>query len=119
MNIFEILLSPEFIFILSLLIALSIYYIGKKIAPPFKPNKDKVSPYACGEYFPPEKVPMKIIFFKYAVLFLIFDIVALLIAFSMRIEFFQPYKMIFIGLVSSYILIAVFTLYVLMREIKL
>ncbi|HDD63609.1 MAG TPA: NADH-quinone oxidoreductase subunit A [Thermoprotei archaeon] len=116
MDFLEIIASPVFAFFLALLTTLSIYYLGRKIAPPFRPNKDKVAPYACGEYFPPEKVPMKIIFFQYATLFLVFDIVAMLLVFSMGIPREDPLRMNVVYMVVLYIAVVLLTLYVLMRR---
>ncbi|OYT38722.1 MAG: hypothetical protein DRJ44_03095 [Thermoprotei archaeon] len=118
MDFAEIVASPAFAFLLSFATAISIYILGKKLAPAFSPNKDKIAPYACGEYFPPEKVPMRIIFFQYAVLFLIFDIVSMLVVFSMGLPYWDPVRLNVIHLVFIYILTALLALYILGRRIE-
>ena len=118
MDFAEIIASPAFAFLLSILTAASIYVLGKKLAPAFTPNKDKVAPYACGEYFPPKKVPMRVRFFQYAVLFLIFDIIAMLVVFSMGIPYWDPFRLNLVYLVVSYIFIAILALQVLVRRLE-
>ncbi len=118
MDLLELIASPAFAFLISILTALSIYLFGKMIAPPFRPNKDKVAPYACGEYFPPRIIPMRILFFQYAVLFLIFDITSMIIIFSMGVPPLDPFRLNIIYLVSLYVLVALLALYVSVRRLK-
>lgn len=67
----------------ALVVALSAYALHRRIAPNPPKSPDKLAPYACGEYLPPERVPIRVLFFKYACLFLILDVVALLLAFTL------------------------------------
>lgn len=71
------------IIIASLALALSAYVLHKRVAPNPPKSSDKLAPYACGEYLPPDRVPIRVLFFKYACLFLILDVVALLLAFTL------------------------------------
>lgn len=61
---------------------LGAYTLHKLMAP--RPCEDKLkrAPYACGEELPPERVPVKLLLFKYVCLFLVVDVTALLFAFA-------------------------------------
>lgn len=43
----------------------------------------KLAPYACGEDLPPERVPVRVTLYKYICLFVVTDVTALLLAFSL------------------------------------
>ena len=80
----NILTSVPFIFALSLLIGLIFYSISNRIAPKGKKTPGKLAPYACGEDLPPLRLQVNVErFFLYAVFFLIFDILAVVMATSL------------------------------------
>jgi NADH:ubiquinone oxidoreductase subunit 3 (subunit A) len=64
------------------MLAIVVYVFHRWIAPRPPQSSDKLAPYACGEHLPPEKVPVRVLFFKYACLFMALDVVALLLAFT-------------------------------------
>lgn len=74
---------PVVSFVIALVISLLTYAVGAKIAPKPKPSPDKVKPYACGEEVPAEVVPFTIHLISFATIFLVFDMVAMVIAFAM------------------------------------
>jgi NADH:ubiquinone oxidoreductase subunit 3 (subunit A) len=43
----------------------------------------KLAPYACGEDLPPERVPVRVTLYKYICLFVVTDVTAMLLAFSL------------------------------------
>jgi NADH:ubiquinone oxidoreductase subunit 3 (subunit A) len=69
--------------VICVLIAVVLYLLGKKIAPPSEENPEKRAPYACGEDFPPEEVQVYIHNFHYIAFFVIFEVAVLLLALSM------------------------------------
>ncbi|MEM0217481.1 MAG: NADH-quinone oxidoreductase subunit A [Candidatus Nezhaarchaeales archaeon] len=73
---------PMISFIIALIISALTYAWGAKIAPKPKPSSDKFKPYACGEDVPAEIVPVTIHLINFATLFLVFDMLALIIAFA-------------------------------------
>jgi NADH:ubiquinone oxidoreductase subunit 3 (subunit A) len=73
---------PVVSFIIALVVSLLTYAWGAKIAPKPKPSPDKVKPYACGEEVPAEVVPFTIHLINFAIVFLVFDMVAMVIAFA-------------------------------------
>ncbi|MEM4602305.1 MAG: NADH-quinone oxidoreductase subunit A [Candidatus Nezhaarchaeales archaeon] len=73
---------PMISFIIALIVSALTYAWGAKIAPKPKPNPDKLKPYACGEDVPAEIVPVTIHLINFATLFLVFDVLALIIAFA-------------------------------------
>jgi NADH:ubiquinone oxidoreductase subunit 3 (subunit A) len=79
------LISLPFIFLLSLLIALILYLVGKKVGAKGKQSTDKVVPYTGGEDLPARKLQVDVErFLIYAVYFLIFDILAFTLATSLN-----------------------------------
>jgi NADH:ubiquinone oxidoreductase subunit 3 (subunit A) len=82
----ELLSSPITVFVASLIVSVTIYVLGAVLAPKGKPSKWKLIPYACGEDIPPEKHAVSIHLFKYASLFMIFDAVTIVLAFSLAIK---------------------------------
>ena len=78
------LVSLPFIFLLSLLIALILYLVGRKVGAKSKQSADKVAPYTGGEDLPAHKLQIDVErFLVYAVYFLIFDILAFILATSL------------------------------------
>ena len=76
--------SLPFIFIVSILVGVGIYLIGRAVAAKGKKTAGKVAPYACGEDLPPGQFQMGVEeFLIYAVYFLIFDILTFTLATSM------------------------------------
>ncbi|MCS7139945.1 MAG: NADH-quinone oxidoreductase subunit A [Candidatus Nezhaarchaeota archaeon] len=73
---------PMISFIIALVVSALIYAWGSKIAPKPKSNPEKVKPYACGEDVPAEVAPFTIRLINFVVLFLVFDIVSLVVAFA-------------------------------------
>lgn len=73
---------PVVSFIIALVVSLLTYAWGAKIAPKPKPSLDKVKPYACGEEVPAEVVPFTIHLINFTIVFLVFDMVAMVIAFA-------------------------------------
>ena len=79
----DVIASLPIAFLTALVVSLIFYWIGGKIAPKGKKTADKLSTYACGEEFPAEKLQLNIQrFFIYAVYFMIFDILAFILATS-------------------------------------
>ena len=80
----DLLISLPLIFFLSLLIALFLYLVGRRVGARGEESTDKVSPYACGEDLPARKLQVDVErFLVYAVYFMIFDIVAFILATSL------------------------------------
>lgn len=73
---------PIVSFVIALIISALVYAWGAKTAPKPKPNPEKLKPYACGEDFSAEVAPMTIHLINFAALFLIFDVLAMIIAFA-------------------------------------
>ena len=65
------------VFGVSLLVAMIIYLVGKKISPKGQNLPGKTAPYACGENITVEEVKVDLErFLTFAVYFLIFDVLA-------------------------------------------
>lgn len=80
----SVLTSILFIFALSVVVGLIFYGISIKIAPKGKKTPGKLAPYACGEDLPPLRLQVNVErFFLYAVFFMIFDILAVVLATSL------------------------------------
>jgi NADH:ubiquinone oxidoreductase subunit 3 (subunit A) len=80
----DLLISLPFIFLLSLLIGLVLYLVGRTIGAKGEETADKVAPYACGEDLPARKLQVDVEgFLVYAVYFFIFDILAFILATSL------------------------------------
>jgi len=78
-------------FALTLATGLVIYWLGGRIAPKSKPTVNKLMAYACGERFTGTKSQMNAEeFYLYAVYFLVFDIVAFILATSMGLTGLLP-----------------------------
>jgi NADH:ubiquinone oxidoreductase subunit 3 (subunit A) len=76
----NILLSVPVLFVISLIIVFIIVAFSRAMAPPGRINVDRNKPYACGEDLPCEQGQFYVHIFEYAVFFLIFDIVAFILA---------------------------------------
>ena len=73
--------SIVFIFLLSTLIASIFLVISRKIGAKGKETSDKLAPYACGEDIPAKLLMVNVEeFFIYALYFMIFDILAFVLA---------------------------------------
>ena len=104
----ELILSIPFIFILSTILGAALYLIGGMIAPKVKKTADKLAPYACGEDLPAKKLQVNAEeFFIYATYFLIFDVVAFMLATSLGKPGFFPTLFIAIFFVASLVLLSV------------
>jgi NADH:ubiquinone oxidoreductase subunit 3 (subunit A) len=80
----ELFTSLPFVFMVSLATALLLYMCGGRISPKGSENLGKLSQYACGENLPAEKLQVNVEhFFIYAVYFLVFDILAFMLATSL------------------------------------
>ncbi|MHC1586078.1 MAG: NADH-quinone oxidoreductase subunit A [Candidatus Hecatellaceae archaeon] len=80
---FEILISPPFIFFVTVIVAIIIFLIGGVTAAKGEKTPGKLAPYACGEDFPPERLRIDVRrLFIYGLYFLIFDAFALIFALS-------------------------------------
>ncbi|MFX1520621.1 MAG: NADH-quinone oxidoreductase subunit A [Promethearchaeota archaeon] len=76
----NLLISVPVLFVISLVIVLIIVAFSRSIAPPNRENVDRNKAYACGEDMPCEQGQFYVHIFEYAVFFLIFDIVAFILA---------------------------------------
>jgi NADH:ubiquinone oxidoreductase subunit 3 (subunit A) len=63
-------------------VAAIIFWIGAKISPKSQLSENKLLPYAGGERVEHELVPVSIKIFDYALLFIIFEVISLLLVFS-------------------------------------
>lgn len=71
-----------YIFLVTLLVAAIIFWIGAEISPKSEPSENKLLPFAGGEKVEHELVPVSIKLFDYALLFIIFEVISLLLVFS-------------------------------------
>ena len=68
---------------LAVLIIVALYLLGGKLAAKGKPSPGKYKPYACGEDLPPPEPRVNLMaFFWYILFFVVFDVVAFIIATS-------------------------------------
>ena len=81
----DIVVSLPFIFFLSIVVGLILYLVGWIIGAKGKKTAGKVAPYACGEDLPAQRLQVDVErFLIYAVYFLIFDILAFILATSLN-----------------------------------
>ena len=107
----DLLISLPTVFFLSLAIGLILYLIGFIVGAKGEKTVGKVAPYACGEDLPPREFQVDIKrFFIYAVYFLIFDILAFILATSLSTPGFFP------AIYASIVLMAVVILLPLWRR---
>lgn len=87
----DLLISLPFIFFLCLVVGLILYLVGGIAGARGEKSADKVAPYACGENLPPRKLQVDVErFLIYGVYFLIFDILAFILATSLSTPGFFP-----------------------------
>ena len=87
----DLLVSLPFIFFLSLVIGLIFYIVGGIVGAKGEKTEGKVAPYACGEDLPARKLQVDVErFLIYAVYFLIFDILAFILATSLNTPGYFP-----------------------------
>ena len=80
----NLLVSIASVFFLSIFVGLTLYLVGWIIGAKSKKTEGKVAPYACGEDLSPLRLQIDVEkFFIYAVYFLIFDILAFILATSL------------------------------------
>jgi len=105
----QLLTNIALIFGLSLVVVLIFYGIGEKIAPKGTKVFGKLAPYACGEDLPPVKLQVDVErFFTYIVYFVVFDILAVIMATSFVSPGRYPSLFAVITLVSvAFLLLAV------------
>jgi len=95
-----LLTSIPFVFALSLLTGLVLYAIGSRIAPKGIKSPGKLAPYACGEDAPAIKPQVNVErFFLYTVFFMIFHILAVVLATSLAAPGLMPaiYGLVVLG----------------------
>jgi len=107
----DLLISLPIIFFLCLVVGLILYWVGGRVGAKGEKSADKVAPYACGEDFPPRKLQVDVErFLIYAVYFLIFDILAFILATSLNTPGYFP------AIYASIVLMAVVILLPLWRR---
>ena len=80
----ELFTSLPFVLIISLATSLLLYFYGGRISAKGTKTQGKLAQYACGEDLPVEKLQVNVErFFIYAVFFLVFDILAFMLATSL------------------------------------
>lgn len=95
-------LSIPLIFFLSMILSIVLYLVGGVISAKVKKTAAKLAPYACGEDLPVRRLQVNAEeFFIYAAYFLIFDIVAFMLATSLGNPGFFPILFIVVVLVAS------------------
>jgi len=114
MPLTDLLSSPVTVFIISLVFAAIVYAIGGAISPHPEKTEGKLSPYACGENFPGEQVPVSVHVFDYAALFMVFDVIAMVLVFSMGISIFAEPVVMFLSII--YVALVLVALLVLVRR---
>jgi len=65
--------------IVATVIALAIYIIAGKFSVKGKKSEDKLSPYACGEKYPPYTKPLRINLYRFAVAFTVLDVITIML----------------------------------------
>ncbi|MEM4021341.1 MAG: NADH-quinone oxidoreductase subunit A [Nitrososphaerota archaeon] len=85
------------------LVILLIYLLGGRLSVKAPKSRMKLEPYACGESLPPARSPIRLLFFNFAALFLVFDVIALFLAFTINIP--PAYKPGVISLLMLYVLV--------------
>jgi len=77
----DITLLSMLVIALTLLFVLSLYLLGRFMAPPFdKKNIEKIQPYSCGEELPIEQIQIKIHQYYLAAVFTVLEVAALFLA---------------------------------------
>jgi len=81
----NVLISLPFIFCLSIIVGLILYLVGWIIGAKGEKTEGKVATYACGEDLPAHKLQVDVErFLIYAVYFLVFDVLAFILATSLN-----------------------------------
>ena len=107
----DLLISLPFIFFLSIVVGLILYFVGWMIGAKGEKTEGKVAPYACGEDLLPLKLQVNVErFLIYAVYFLVFDILAFILATSLNTP--GPFPVIY----ALIVLMAVVILLPLLRR---
>lgn len=107
----SLLTSLPFIFFLSIVVALILYLVGRIIGAKGEETEGKVAPYACGEDLPAHKLQLDVErFLIYAVYFLVFDVLAFILATSLNTRGFFP------AVYALIVLMAVVVLLPLLRK---
>jgi len=101
-------------FAIAIIVMLIIYLFGRAISPTPPKSKDKLMPYACGESFPPARSPVRLLLFNFAALFMVLDIIALFLAFTIGIP--PVYKPQLISLILVYGVILAIAIHFLGRR---
>ncbi|MEM4522772.1 MAG: NADH-quinone oxidoreductase subunit A [Nitrososphaeria archaeon] len=78
----ELYLPILYIFIFTVFISALVFWIGGKISPKTMSSEEKLLPYTGGERFEHELVPVNIKLFDYALIFIVFDVISLILFFS-------------------------------------
>lgn len=85
---------------IAFIVILLIYVLGGTISAKAPKNGGKLEPYACGENFPPARSPIRLLLFNFAALFMIFDVIALFLAFTINVP--ATYKPSILTLIILY-----------------
>jgi NADH:ubiquinone oxidoreductase subunit 3 (subunit A) len=102
----DLLSSLPVVFFLSLVVGLILYLVGWIVAAKGEKTAGKLAPYACGEDLPARKFQVNVEeFLIYAVYFLIFDILAFILATSLNTPGYLPIVYTLIVLMAVAILI--------------
>jgi len=70
---------------IAFIVTILIYIFGRAISVKAPKTGGKLEPYACGESFPPARSPIRLLLFNFAALFMIFDVIALFLAFTINV----------------------------------
>ena len=101
-------------FAIAFIITFIIYLVGKILSPTIPKTKNKLMPYACGENFPPVRSPIRLLLVNFAALFMVFDVISLFLAFTIRIP--AAYKPDILLLIMLYGLILAISVHLLGRR---
>lgn len=102
----NLLASLPVIFLISITVGLILYLVGGRIGAKGRKSPGKVAPYACGEDLPPRELQVNVErFLIYAVYFLIFDILAFILATSLTTPGYFPAVYASIVLMATVILL--------------
>jgi len=86
--------------IVTFLVVLGLYLLGGRLSVKAPKSRMKLEPYACGESLPPARSPVRLLFFNFAALFMVFDVIALFLAFTINVP--PAYKPGIISLLLIY-----------------
>lgn len=98
--------SLSIVLILSLAFGVGLYFLGWILKASSEKTKGKGAPYACGEDLPTVKLQMDVEgFLVYGVYFLVFDIVAFILALSLGTPGFLPALYVIVVLMAVSLLL--------------